>query len=69
MKKVNNFDSFIDESYLESNYAPLYHFTNIFYLEPILEENELKVGWFENPFFKNKSKIVSFSRNKNFCTT
>lgn len=65
MKNVNKFEFFIDESYLDSNHAPLYHFTNNFYLESILEENELTVGWFENPFFNSKLKIISFSRNKN----
>jgi hypothetical protein len=64
MEKINKFGSFIDESYLDSNHAPLYHFTNSFYLELILEENELKVGWFENPFFNDKLKMISFSRNK-----
>lgn len=63
---IYKFDKFsIDESYLESNHAPIYHLTNNFNLEFILDENELKLGWVENPFFNKKIKIVSFTRNKN----
>jgi hypothetical protein len=64
MKKINNFDFFIEESYLESNYAPLYHFTDYWSLESILEDNEIKVGWVDNPFLDNSKKIISFTRNK-----
>lgn len=56
MKKINSFDYFIEESYLESNYAPLYHFTDYWSLESILEDNEIKVGWIENPFLKRNQK-------------
>ena len=58
-----NFKDFIEESYLESNFAPIYHFTNSYYLLTILRENILKVGWFDNPFFGKKIKIISFTRN------
>lgn len=58
-----NFKDFIEESYLESNFAPIYHFTNSYYLLTILRENILKVGWFDNPFFGKKIKIISFARN------
>jgi hypothetical protein len=61
---INKFDMFIEESYLDSNYVPLYHFTTEWSLESILEDNVLKTGWVENPFFKEKEKIVSFTRNK-----
>jgi hypothetical protein len=63
VNQIDNFNSFIEESYLDSNYAPIYHFTNNFYIDSILEDNELKVGWFENPFFGKKVKIISFSRS------
>lgn len=56
------FKDFLEESYLDSNFAPLYHFTNNYYLLNILKENILKVGWFDNPFFGKSVKIVSFSR-------
>jgi hypothetical protein len=55
-----NFNDFIDESYLESNFTTIYHFTNNYYLLTILRENVLKVGWFDNPFFGKNVKIVSF---------
>ena len=58
-----NFNDFIEESYLESNFAQIYHFTNNYYLLTILRENVLKVGWFDNPFFGKNVKIVSFTRN------
>jgi len=66
---INKFDMFIEESYLDSNYAPLYHFTTEWSLESILEDNILKTGWIENPFFKVKQKIVSFTRNKDLKMT
>ena len=62
---MSNFQDFLEESYLESNFGPIYHFTNSYYLYSILSENILKTGWFENPFFGKNLKIVSFSREKN----
>lgn len=59
----------IDESYLESNYAPLYHLTTNWILESILEINKLNVGWIENPFFNKKMEIISFTRNQNLNLT
>lgn len=62
---IYKYDNFIDESYLSSNFAPIYHFTNHWSLESILEDNKLNTGWVENPFFKEVAKIISFTRNKN----
>jgi hypothetical protein len=64
--KIENFSNLsLDESYLKSNFAPLYHFTYDWVLESILEDNTLKTGWVENDFFDKKIKIVSFTRERN----
>lgn len=55
----------IDESYLESGKAPLYHYTNIWTFFKIINENKLKVGIFENPYLNKKIKVISLSRNPN----
>ena len=62
---INNFNNFIDESYLESNNAPLYHYTTTYQFIEILESNILKMSTFDNPVNGNKIKIVSLTRNKN----
>jgi hypothetical protein len=59
---INNFSIFIEESYLESNIAPIYHLTTYWSLESILEDNVLKTGWIDNPIFNKKMKIISFTR-------
>jgi hypothetical protein len=58
-----NFDQFIEESYLDSSKAPLYHYTDIYTFFKILNDNKLNVGFFENPFLDSSVKFVSLSRN------
>jgi len=45
-----NFNDFIEESYLDSSKAPLYHYTNIYTFYKILNDNKLDISFFENPF-------------------
>lgn len=59
------YDKFIDESYLKSNYAPIYHITDILVLERIIDTNTLKIGLYDNPFGSKQIKMVSLTRNKN----
>ena len=47
-----NFYEFIEESYLDSSKAPLYHYTNIYSFFKILNDDKLSVGFFENPFLE-----------------
>lgn len=56
----------IFESYLKSNFAPLYHFTTLLTLSEILDDNVLKVGYYDNPFFGKISNFVSLTRNDKF---
>lgn len=63
---IHNFKLFIDESYLESNFAPLYHFTTVFVLNEILISNTLDIGYYENPVFGELKKFISLTRFKNF---
>jgi hypothetical protein len=46
---IKDFSGFIDESYLDSNHGPLYHYTTTYQFVEILESNTLKVSQFENP--------------------
>lgn len=45
---MKDYYSYIEESYLLSNNAPLYHFTSLESLESILYDNSLKRGFFKN---------------------
>ncbi len=63
--KMKKFQEFIEESYLESNHAPLYHYTDIYGFNDIIKSNTLKVGIYDNIFKDKKIKMVSLSRNKN----
>lgn len=63
---VCDFTEYINEIYLDSGIAPLYHSTNTYYLNDILDENILKVGWFENPYLGKSIQMISLSRNKNY---
>lgn len=65
---IKDFSGFIDESYLDSNHGPLYHYTTTYQFIDILESNTLKVSQFESPVKgkKEKVKIVSLTRNKDF---
>lgn len=62
---INNFNNFIDESYLLSNNAPLYHHTNIYSLYDILKDDTLKVTNFNNKYLNTEIKMVSLSINPN----
>jgi hypothetical protein len=59
---IKDFSGFIDESYLDSNHGPLYHYTTTYQFVEILESNTLKVSQFENPVKgkKEKVKIVTY---------
>ncbi len=60
-----NFSDFIEESYLDSSKAPLYHYTNIYTFYKILNDNKLNIGFFENPFLDKNIKFISLSRDPN----
>lgn len=62
---ISKFDIFNNESYLESNYAPLYHNTSTYSFYYIIKDNILKRSYHDNPFNNNKIKMISLSRNKN----
>ena len=62
IKKFNIFT--IEESYLESNLAPLYHHTTTYNFINIINDNKLKRTEIENPFKLDKIKMVSLSRSK-----
>lgn len=67
IENFDNFNSFeIDESYLESNFAPLYHFTSSLILKEILLSDQIDIGYYDNPFNKQNIKFVSLTRNKIF---
>lgn len=55
----------IDESYLDSNFAPLYHHTTTHSFYNIMSENILKTSEIEHPFKSKKVKMVSLTRNSN----
>lgn len=61
MKKIKDI---LEESYLKSNFAPLYHYTDVWCLEKILNDNILKIGWYDNIFKDIKIKFISLTRNK-----
>jgi hypothetical protein len=65
---IKDFFDFIDEGYLDSNHAPLYHFTDNWYLRRIVRTNSLQVGFFEHDINSDSDKknIVSLTREKNF---
>ena len=63
---ILDFTDFVEESYLDSNHAPLYHFTTIWHLKDILETNKLSVGYYDHLVNGEKTKIVSLTRDKNF---
>ena len=62
---IIDYNKFIDESYLEDNFAPLYHFTSTFPLNEILDDDCLNVGYYENSYKEGKLQFVSLTRNKN----
>jgi len=55
----------MDESYLDSNFAPLHHFTTVYTLAEIFSANTLNVGYYQNPYKDKKDYFVSLTRNKN----
>ncbi len=62
---IRGFLDFIDESYLDSSNAPLYHFTTTWSLNQILKSNELSIGYFDHKIGDKILKIVSLTRDKN----
>lgn len=61
---IKDFSIFLDESYLDSNYAPLYHHTTTYYFFDIINDDKLKKTEVEHPFNKEKIKMVSLTRKK-----
>lgn len=61
---IKDFSIFIDESYLDSNYAPLYHHTTTYAFFSIINDNELKKTEIENSYKGKKIKMVSLTRKK-----
>ena len=59
-----NYSDF-SESYLNSNFAPLYHLTTIYGLIEIINSNILKMSEFDNIYQGKNIKMISFTRNKN----
>ena len=53
----------LEESYLLSNRAPLYHLTDIITLYDILNDNKLKRTEFDNILKDKVINMVSFTRN------
>lgn len=60
-----NYKNF-NESYLKSNFGPLYHFTDVFSLKEILNTNSLNIGLYDNMVFGEIRKTISLTRDKNF---
>jgi hypothetical protein len=58
---VKKFDEF-NESYLKSNFAPLYHLTNEYYLLEIIKNDKILKGWSDNSLKDKKIKMVSLTR-------
>jgi hypothetical protein len=64
---INKFKNFkyIEESYLDSNFDPLYHKTTTYDFYKIIEENTLRTTKIPHPFKKELIKMVSLTRNPN----
>jgi hypothetical protein len=54
-----------DESYLDSNFAPLYHYTTTWGFYNIISTKTIKTTDVEHPFGSDKIKMVSLTRNPN----
>ena len=63
---IINFNDFIDESYLDSNYAPLYHFTTMWSLKDIFKSNSLLLGYYDHIINGKKTRILSLTRSRLF---
>src|ERR1035437_5638079 len=63
---IKDFLNFIDESYLDSNHAPLYHYTSVWSLKDILKLNELSLGHYDHRIAGKTTKILSLTRDKLF---
>lgn len=63
---IKDYFDFVDESYLDSNHAPLYHFTSIWSLIGIFKLNTLSLGYYDHNFGGNIKKIVSLTRDRFF---
>jgi hypothetical protein len=64
---INEFKNFkyIEESYLDSNFAPLYHKTTTYDFYKIINENILRTTNIKHPFKNKFIKMVSLTRNPN----
>jgi hypothetical protein len=62
---IRGYDQFLDESYLLSGRAPLYHFTYAYYLNLILDSNKLSIGHTDALVKNIPKKFISFTRDKN----
>ena len=61
--KINNFYNYIEESYLDSNFTPIYHKTTTYDFYKIINENILRTSEVKHPFNNEFIKMVSFTRN------
>ena len=59
---IKQFFKFIEESYLKSNKAPLYHFTTLNGFLNIIENNIIRVGEYDNIFKGGNIKFISLTR-------
>jgi hypothetical protein len=60
-KFIFKFLNFIYEGYGRQN---LYHLTSLYPLQNILDNDEIEVGYYENPYNDETKKFISFTRNK-----
>jgi len=58
-----NYDNYINEGYFRQN---LYHFTTLYPLKKIFEEDKLDLGYYDNPVNGENKRTLSLTRNKNF---
>ena len=63
MKIVYWFD-FINDSYLDTNFAPLYHRTTTYGFIDIIQSNTLKITEYDNIYQDDTVKMVSFTSDK-----
>lgn len=54
------------ESFLLGGRQPLYHFTTSYYLNKILQDDTIKIGFYDNMIDNKYIKMVSLTRNMNF---
>lgn len=62
--KFIEFDIELYESYLSSNYAPLYHLTDKWSLARILRTNKIELGYYDMKTHIGDTKAVSLTRDE-----